>query len=140
MRLKSDPAGTVSGSDFTFYPNSVVKRNEVRDSGAIHSKAVRAEFVANAGPFVVPKGDAVQKEWRCHLNGTATIEPGEYVATVAGRFLRRGLTDHEFQSVPIGLSLTAEDLAIARDRIMRDGAGKYMYSNHVRIDLNPLRQ
>jgi hypothetical protein len=114
--------------------NRFVARKEVRDTGALHDKGVRAEFENEAGLLVVGRSEAVAKEIRFHPIADGEITAGEYQVIVEARLVG---SSKRWRSMSRTVTITTQHLEEARSKVINDESGKHLYSYHVRIALNP---
>jgi hypothetical protein len=138
LKIKLIPTAGVSpfASQAIFQWHEFVSREEVKESGAFHHKGIRAVFEGEAFALVIPKTDAVEKEI-VFLAESGTLMAAEYTLVLEGAFIGPGKRLRKFRSSSTRLTFEAKHFALAKDRVVRDEAGKYLYSNHVRVNSVP---
>ena len=70
------------------------------------------------------------------INIGALIE-GDYILSLEGAFIDSGERLRKFSSSSARVTLSSQDFVVAKERIVRNSDGKYLYSNHVPIQTVP---
>jgi hypothetical protein len=138
LKLKLAPTAARSSKDIIFDWHEFVSREEVKDAGTMHHKGIRAAFEGQAFALVIPKTDAVEKEIVFVPGQQSTpLTPGEYTLSLQGAFIGHGKRLRTFRSWSTRLNFTSKDFELVRERVVRDAAGHYLYSNHVQVESIP---
>jgi hypothetical protein len=139
LRLIPNRAASSSSNEVVFQWHEFVAREEVRDTGAMYPKAIRASFEGEAFALIVPRTDAVEKEivFIPVDNKPGQLIAGDYTLVLEGTFIGHGRRPRQFQSSRARLELSLQHFALVKERVVRDSEGKYLYSNHVRIRCVP---
>jgi hypothetical protein len=138
LKLKLIPIRAASSSPDEVVFRWHVSREEVRDTGAMHHKGIRASFKGEAFALVIPRTDTVQKEIVfIPVEESGQLIEGDYTLFLEGVFIGHGRRLRKFSSSSARVNLSSQHFASIKERVVRDSEGKYLYSNHVRIQAVP---
>lgn len=140
LKLKLAPirVSHPSPAEVLFQWDEFVLREEVRDAGEMHHKGIRATFKGKAFALVIPETDTVEKEIVfIPVDESGALIEGDYILSLEGAFIDSGERLRKFSSSSARVTLSSQDFVVAKERIVRDSDGKYLYSNHVPIQTVP---